>query len=82
MCLKTNLWNSKGNNHSNLLSQSDIGYEKYWIRKSLNFISPKKSKTKNKIKNVITPTKAVTKFDIFFDLKKNIIDKIVIKKIT
>ena len=44
------LLKSKGNNHSNLLPPSDIGYEKYWIRKSLNLIPPKKRKTKNKIK--------------------------------
>tara|TARA_Y100000591_G_scaffold177349_1_gene153147 strand:+ start:772 stop:1020 length:249 start_codon:yes stop_codon:yes gene_type:complete len=76
------LLKSKGNNHSNLVPPSDIGYEKYWIRKSLNFISPNKRKIKNKIKIIITPANAYKKFDIFFDLKKKIIDKIVIKKIT
>ena len=76
------LLKSKGNNHSNLLPPSDIGYEKYWIRKSLNFIPPKKSKTNNKNKIVITPVNAYIKFDMFLDFRKNIIDKIVIKKIT
>ena len=74
------LLNSNGNNHSNLLPPSDIGYEKYWIKKSFNLISPKKRKKKNKIKKVIPPINAEIKFDIFFDLTKYIIDKIEIKK--
>ena len=49
--------------------------------KSFNLISPKKRKKKNKIKKVIPPINAEIKFDIFFDLKKYIIDKIEIKKI-
>ena len=45
-------------------------------------MSPKKSKIKNKIKTVILPNKADKKFDIFFDLIKNITDKTVIKIMT